>query len=338
MTRAVCNVGTNKMKSIKKAVIFVFIVCFCVIGNSQTSSVSPATLQPADLLEHFMEMPPPFLDATYEEMISGFLTNYYSIKWQSNAVFIGRSQTDVANDSSADFTEWLGKYDQSYWFKSYNAYITWTDEGITEENSNTVEQSYQRLIHDPLAVILNCGCAVAEPGSIHWMNDKFEATNHYQNIWLHGQLTRDSEGRAAKLFIQQGPLGLANPNSTYYPWEYDLFYQRSFPLQYYPSKIIGSFKTANGESGPLFQFDILTLNPATNLMDAGVFHLIPETNAVVIAVSNRFLVYQNGGRINTKYDLEAAAINRTRVRGFYFLLGFSLFSIIPFLLWWARKR
>jgi hypothetical protein len=318
------------MPVFKKIAVLFFVILMAVYSNATDAP------QPAEEFKQFIASPPSIAELIYSQTISNLQTQYYCVKWQRSNMFLGRSKQilNVGNISnSINYTMWIGKFGNGFSLKSRNAFFVWTNRDIEQEKSNTVANSYHNALHSEIATIFNMGCGLADIGSIHWDGDKFAVNNPMNGLRLEGKLTRDEYNRASKLIVKQSPLGKAHEDNTYFPWEYDYFYDAPLQLSYLPDRIIASFKDEKGQISGIFEYKILALTIATNQLAEDNFRLSPGQGLVQIAISNTFRVYQGNGTPYIKPDTSEGMHIQNSYRIRYFIIAFIILSLFPILLW-----
>lgn len=290
--------------------------------------------QPADQFERFIESPPPLQNVVYEQDVSGIGNHYYQVKWQEDAMFAALSETNINKYGDSDFSEWVGKFGNNYWFKAHNGYYTWEDRNIPADRDNTVEINYTIMMHSSLSLVLNWGCNVVDPKTIHWEKDGFSVTN--RGAYVRGRLIRDAKGRASKLFVERSPVNRSKASTSEYgPWEYDYVYSAPLSLAYLPN-IINAIYTNYPGGSISFKTEIFTVDVATNRMPSTSFYLPPKTNLVMMEITNGYRV--NQADKSKQLDMLLAETNRARVREAYFIFLFLIVGAFLFFLWQRSRK
>ncbi|GEM_PF-6776828 len=321
-------------------------------GGALSMSVEAATPDGragfADELKQFMENPPCIERILYVQEVPNDPKNpdsmdffQFQLRWQTNGVFFAQAYTNlVAGHEDGDLLKYkdvFGNYEKRYGRKTAANFYEWTDTGKSDEHGNSLQQYRQTVLSAFTADMLNAGCHLVPVHSIHWNGDEFVVTNEEQGIWATGRLFRDANNRASKMTVEARSLARAGAHES---WVYEYSYERPLSLPYYPSRILAFSSENGGATNLISRFNIESMAIADKPQPASAF-LIPDdvaTNAMVahVVISNRFLVYDQGGRRFKLADGPAASEARKLTRGVYFVVAGVLFA--PFLIFFLGRK
>jgi hypothetical protein len=283
----------------------------------------------AEAFKRFIEQPPAHVSASLIVEAAGFSTNSHYVKWQTNALFLG-SLYNYAGPLGPEtaleaYHTIVARYDNVYWFKNQNSFYCWTNRQVKAELDNSLLYTYQRNYETTVTDLLHLGCSLVPHGSIKWVGNEFQATNHSGSLLVRGRLNL-SEG--------EGPLRMSCdllplPSSKEHrpaEWTFQYFYQNpQFPLLPTTVEQVSS-------SGVRSFVRIQWLCILDYTLTKHEFALSTQDFSGLVAyttISNQFLVITttNGTRLERDRPLVAASAD-TRLRPIAILL-LALFALAP---------
>ncbi len=328
--------------------LWIMLLVVSAVGSAATQAQAPA-----DLFKHFVSAPPALSDLTWvQELPSVGTTNYFRLKYQPGALFLGEAGSWPLSRTDLDaYQTIVSSFGNIYWDRSFNGLYVWTNTGNTREIGSIVDFHYNFAKGTEVTRILNMGVQQAPVGAIHWLNDTFVLTNAspklrwglfqtWEGYWLSGELFRDSKGRAARLAVVPHMMGGRRPLPPGLIQVYEYSYDRPLALPYLPSTINVYFTTANKSERMAERLRIVHVQEASSPLPESAFSLWPYHGTNVQAswfVSNEFLL-SIGGYEPPKLDPYKASLNRRRnLRPLYFTAAITLLCLGPVILWFRRR-
>jgi hypothetical protein len=322
----------------------------CLVGLCVVACIPANAETQLELFKHFVESPPRIKDLVYSQEIAGLVTNYHRIKWQENALWFGRSDSNLLtrpdfNDVSL-YTLIVARFEDKKFVYNGSALYSWTNFNGLDTNYNSVTTTFDHVLNGQIADILNMGCQLAAVGSIEWRSNSFEVENQEKAILIKGSLESDLNScRASKLVVEQYSLGDKRSKLERPAWSYEYKYETTPLLGYLPSEIVASFKESDGSLGMSINYRIGMIELSDEKLDESDFVLnyqLFPTSTIPIMITNGTLVYSAGGRVVVATEVKPAtnpltASQRKSIR--YAVLGaFGLLCVIPLLFVWLNSR
>jgi hypothetical protein len=152
----------------------------------------------------FVASPPAFVECRFHETV-GYgtpisSTNYYFVRWQTNAVVVQTysSETDFLRSPSPVMGAYLGnaagRFESNYWHVGRTAVSEWTRGGL-EETAEAPGQMIRRVIDLAFSRIMSGGPQRIEIGAVVWDGDSYTVTD---GIGLNIRAQLFNEGAAVK--------------------------------------------------------------------------------------------------------------------------------------------
>lgn len=291
----------------------------------------------AALFKEFVQHPPTIESLGYTQEVPGLTTNYFDLKYQPPALFLGRITVPFpahgGPTTAAGYTEWVARFGHTYLNKSYNMLFAWTNAEAQKSASNTVNLHYT-LALDQAAKILNMGCQFLPPGGIRWNGNRFTQTNTERGVWVEGHLVVENNAAVAMSVV---PHALGSTTRQIVPSEYRYTYDRRAPLSlpYLPNVITESFTQENGSAFRL-RYRLLRIELARGPMGESAFLPSPqtETNLVHVTISNGFRVYPAGV---VRPDIGLVGRSRSRLTKYYLACA-AVVLLLPPVIYFVKNR
>ena len=221
---------------------------------------SSSLASPADQFKKFLESPPVIEELTWvvsqkanpDPQDQFFRSNYFTIRWQTNA-YTMRMSTNLADfehpqDRALGMES--GKFDNYYWtiFGSNFQFTDWTDTGDPDEADNGV---YRTFYSDgqTLSYGLRMGLPWMNSGSIHWNEDALTFTNKRGNTItaiVSGSIRESVNGLVDEFHVSVDikPDGKLIPTQITAEYLLKYFYEDSIMPPFLPSR--AEFYVING--------------------------------------------------------------------------------------------
>ncbi len=316
-----------------------------VLAAAATLWLRPAEAEgqtPAELFKTFVASPPLISNLVFA--VQRVKTNFYHIRYQPNALFVGTSQLPLASENSLDaYQSAVSRFDEVYWRKFASDFYIWTNRNILAEKGNSVEHAYSHALAVEVPCVLNMGFQFAPPGSIRWSGDTFAVTNEATKLWYSGELRRDVSQRAAKLIVEERKLGHGPGRSAERVLTYNYFYERPLSLSYIPSSIRVSTGPADSDSHqPAFQIRISEIQVGEIPLPKPKFSFIADQwkhDEQVFVVSNRNLIYLADQRSIVIPDphQDDQGHRQKKARQTYLTVAIVVAALVPVVFWFHRR-
>lgn len=261
----------------------------------------------ADRFKRFIESPPRIKSLVFSQEISGITTNFCRLKWQQNALWFGRSASNLFHIQDLEETKLysliVARFEnKTYVFNGTELY-SWTNKNGIDTNYNSAKATFDQVVSGQIADILNMGCQLAAVESIKWDGNNFETDNRAKELFIRGNLELDKLDRPLKLHVEQYPIRpRTNKQKAGPPWDYEYLYDAAPLLGYLPSQIIASFKNDDGTVGMSIRYALASVEISSVILPESEFGL--ELNQFTssvrpVTVANGSLIYADRGRTVT---------------------------------------
>ncbi len=302
---------------------------------------------PVESFKAFVSSPPTLSDLTWteEQLSNAESTNYYRMKYQPGALFLGHANSPIASPTATadSYGIVVSRFGSNYWVKEFNALYVWTNTHNPREQGNSADALFHLKARTEAARILNMGFQQAPIASIRWQHNSCSVTNVEEKSVFSAVLTAGLDGRASELVVERRRIKKpANtpPDSTVI---YEYSYDTALPLTYLPSTIEAYSQQRGGpRKGPLYRWRIINVAAAAAPLPESAFSLIPYTGSGAefqYYISNEYRVSLNGKDPTPTLDphKQAAKPKGAKLRARYIIWAIGILLAAP-LLFLARKR